>query len=98
MSWTGWAPTATRIPNSLIRFETEYIAIPKTPVTASMTANKPITPSVAVATRAGNNTSASASGQVWKTNGKVGSICASVRLSSSMTSTVDSCDRSTRDV
>ena len=54
--WTGWAPRATRMPNSLIRFETEYIAVPKTPVTASTAASRPKTPRLAVATRAGNKT------------------------------------------
>ena len=57
------------MPNSLIRFETEYMVKPKTPVTASIAANKPITPRLAVATLAGNNTNPSASGQLWNAIG-----------------------------
>jgi hypothetical protein len=34
----------TRIPSSRSRFDTEYAAIPKTPVTASKAASSPITP------------------------------------------------------
>jgi len=57
-----------------MRFETEYIAIPNIPVTASIAASKPITPRLAVATRVGNKTKASASGQLSNVNGKLGSI------------------------
>jgi hypothetical protein len=64
-----------------MRCDTEYIAIPKISVMASIAAIKPITPRLAVATRAGNKTRASASGQLSNVNGKLGSICARTRLS-----------------
>ena len=53
MTWKRCAPRAMRMPCSFIRLETEYEAMPKMPVTASMAAMRPMTLRTMVAVRAG---------------------------------------------
>ena len=55
--------------------------MPKMPVTASIAASRPMTPSATVAARAGNNSSASASGQLCTVMGTFGAMPLRVRSS-----------------
>ena len=70
--------------------------MPKMPVTASIAASRPMTPSATVAARAGNSTSSSASGQLCSVIGTFGSMPLSVRCSAAAISFGASRDRTTK--